>query len=287
MNYTRRVKTYGFVNLNKPSGKSSAAYVGKIKRLTGQPCGHLGTLDPLASGVLPVGIGNANRLFNYFLQKKKEYIAEFRFGETSDTLDSTGEMIKGGRIPPMEEIAAKLPSFIGEIDQIPPKYSAKSVDGRRGYHLARAGVEFTLPPKKVCVDEFALLGKGQEENTYRFLIKCGAGTYIRSLARDLGAALKTNALMSALTRTKSGIFCIENAVSPDDLTEENIEEYIIPTESVLNLPKIYLSENDRLFTGIQTKTEAKDGEYILYRGDTFYGMATVKDGTFFSVVKLC
>lgn len=287
MNYTRRVKTYGFVNLNKPSGKSSAAYVGKIKRLTGQPCGHLGTLDPLASGVLPVGIGNANRLFNYFLQKKKEYIAEFRFGETSDTLDSTGEIIKGGRIPPMEEIAAKLPSFIGEIDQIPPKYSAKSVDGRRGYHLARAGVEFTLPPKKVCVDEFALLGKGQEENTYRFLINCGAGTYIRSLARDLGAALKTNALMSALTRTKSGIFCIENAVSPDDLTEENIEEYIIPTESVLNLPKIYLSENDRLFTGIQTKTEAKDGEYILYRGDTFYGMATVKDSTFFSVVKLC
>ncbi|MGN1062604.1 MAG: tRNA pseudouridine(55) synthase TruB, partial [Candidatus Scatosoma sp.] len=132
MNYTRKIKTFGFINLNKPSGRSSALYVAKIKRLTGQPCGHLGTLDPLASGVLPVGIGNANRLFNYFLNKKKEYIAQFTFGETSDTLDSTGQIQFGGAIPSGEQIKAALPAFIGETDQVPPNYSAKSVNGRRG-----------------------------------------------------------------------------------------------------------------------------------------------------------
>lgn len=287
MNYTRRIKTFGFINLNKPSGKSSALYVAKIKRLTGQPCGHLGTLDPLASGVLPVGIGNANRLFDYFLDKKKEYIAQFTFGVTSDTLDSTGEIEKSGFVPSEKDVADALPSLVGEIDQIPPKYSAKSVDGRRGYALARAGVEFTLPPKRVCVDEFVCLGKGEDENTYRFLIKCGAGTYIRSLARDLAALLGTSALMSSLRRTASGLFVIENSVSPDDLTEENVEEYIVPTESVLSEPSLFTAENNRVFTGVKTSVDAADGTYKLYRGEAFYGLAKVENGAFQKVIKLC
>lgn len=287
MNYTRRVKTFGFIDLNKPSGCSSAVFVAKIKRLTGQPCGHLGTLDPLASGVLPIGIGNANRLFNYFLNKDKEYIARFKFGETSDTLDSTGEVTKGGGVPSEAEIIAALPAFEGEIDQVPPKYSAKSVGGRRGYALARAGVEFDLPPKRVRVDGFELLGRGESENEFSFKIRCGAGTYIRSLARDLAAALGTQGLMSALLRTKSGCFTIENAVSPEELTEENIENYIIPTESVLDLPRLVVRESDRVFTGVKTRTDSEDGEYKLYRGETFYGLATVKNGAFETVTKLC
>ncbi|MGN1052890.1 MAG: tRNA pseudouridine(55) synthase TruB [Candidatus Scatosoma sp.] len=287
MNYTRKIKTFGFINLNKPSGRSSALYVAKIKRLTGQPCGHLGTLDPLASGVLPVGIGNANRLFNYFLNKKKEYIAQFTFGETSDTLDSTGKIQFGGAIPSGEQIKAALPAFIGETDQVPPNYSAKSVNGRRGYALARAGVEFSLPPKRVQIDKFELLGAGEVENSYRFLIECGAGTYIRSLARDLAAALGTQALMSALTRTKSGAFQIENAVSPEDLTEENIESYIISTESVLPLPRLIVERENRVFSGVKTAVNAADGEYRLYRGEEFYGTAAVKNGAFVTVTKLC
>ena len=259
----------------------------KIKRLTGQPCGHLGTLDPLANGVLPVGIGNANRLFNYFLNKEKEYIARFKFGETSDTLDSTGEIVKGGNVPSEAEIMEILPDFLGEISQVPPKYSAKSVGGRRGYALARAGVEFELAPKRVRVDCFEFLGRGEEENEFVFKIRCGAGTYIRSLARDVAAALDTQGLMSALTRTKSGCFTLENAVSPDELTEENIESYIIPTESVLPLPRLSVGENNRVFTGIKTAADAADGEYKLYRGDTFYGLAEVKNGMFWAVTKLC
>ena len=287
VDYTRRVKTFGFIDLNKPSGCSSAVFVAKIKRLTGQPCGHLGTLDPLASGVLPIGIGNANRLFNYFLNKDKEYIARFKFGETSDTLDSTGKIETGGEVPSETEIMSVLPDFLGEIEQVPPKYSAKSVGGRRGYALARAGVEFSLAPKRVRVDCFELLGRGESENEFEFKIRCGAGTYIRSLARDLAAALYTQGLMSALVRTKSGCFTLENAVAPETLTEENIENYILPTESVLSLPKLCAQENNRVFTGVKTAADAADGEYKLYRGDTFYGLAAVKNGAFETVTKLC
>ena len=111
----------GFLNIYKPSGKSSAAVVGRVKWLLRTPCGHMGTLDPLAEGVLPVGVGNAPRLFDHFLSKKKRYTARFRFGATTDTLDAEGEVTAGGRIPSAEEVAGALPAFVGEIEQIPPR----------------------------------------------------------------------------------------------------------------------------------------------------------------------
>lgn len=120
--------TSGFINLNKPSGISSAAAVSKIKRLTGLACGHMGTLDPLASGVLPVAFGNASRLFNYLLDKEKVYRAVFRFGTDTDTLDSAGEILKSGLpVPTEDKINSVLSEFVGEIEQVPPIYSAKSV----------------------------------------------------------------------------------------------------------------------------------------------------------------
>ena len=158
-----RVTEFGFINVDKRTAVVSSSVVNKIKWLSGVPCGHMGTLDPLASGVLPVGVGNATRLFDYFLEKQKTYVAEFTFGETSDTLDSTGEIVKGGEVPTEKEILAVLTRFIGELDQIPPKYSAKNVNGRRGYDLARAGVEFELPPKRIVVHGIELLGKSSEK----------------------------------------------------------------------------------------------------------------------------
>ena len=144
MKRTEKIKTFGFFNVNNPSGMTSSTVVNKLKWLTGVPCGHMGTLDPLASGVLPVGVGNAARLFDYFLEKEKEYIAEFTFGVDSDTLDSTGNLVYGGRVPNESEICAVFPTLLGDIMQVPPKYSAKNVNGKRGYDLARAGVEFEL-----------------------------------------------------------------------------------------------------------------------------------------------
>lgn len=293
MKRTEKIKRYGFFNVDKPSGITSSTVVNKCKWLTATPCGHLGTLDPLASGVLPVGVGNATRLFDYFLEKEKEYIAEFTFGVASDTLDSTGALTVGGYIPTEKEIQAVLPSLIGEIAQIPPKYSAKSVNGRRGYDLARAGVDFELAPKKVHIYDIRMLGKSEAENAYRFQIRCGGGTYIRSIARDIAAALETNAVMSALCRTKSGVFTLENAIPfsllEQDLPVSEIEQYVIPTESVLPFPALMLTGKnaERIFNGVAVQSEQADGLYKLYQGETFYGIAQVQNGMAKAKTKLC
>ena len=280
-------KKLGFINVDKPSGMTSSAVVNRIKRLTGLPCGHMGTLDPLASGVLPVGIGNATRLVEYFLNKQKEYIAEFTFGADSDTLDSTGELVRGGRIPTAADIQRLIPDIEGDIMQVPPKYSAKNVGGRRGYDLARAGIEFELEPKKVRIDEVALLGG--EGDIFRFRIRCGGGTYIRSLARDIAGKLGTKAVMSGLRRTKSGYFKIEEAVPFDALTGENIEELLIPTESVLPYETIVLTcpRAEKIFCGVPASTDYADGEYKIYRDGIFYGIAEVRNKRAKIKTKLC
>ncbi len=280
----------GFINLNKSEGASSAKEVSVIKRLTGIPCGHMGTLDPMASGVLPVAIGNAARLFDYFLQKSKTYIATFRFGEEYDTLDTTGELIKsGGRIPSAEEIIGVIPSLVGEVMQIPPKYSAKNVGGKRGYMLARAGVEFELPPKKVVIKSIKLINH-TDINSYSFEIECGGGTYIRSIARDMAAKLDTCACMSALVRTASGPFKISGSVSSDRLTKDNISEYIIPCENVIALESIYPTSAQawKLFNGVAIPCAYKDGTYKIFDVEgKLYGLAEVREGKLKVRTKLC
>lgn len=287
---TPKTDKIGFINVNKPSGVGSTNVVSRVKWLTGLPCGHMGTLDPLASGVLPVGVGNATRLFDYFLQKTKIYIAEFTFGVTSDTLDSTGELEEKGFVPTAEEIERALPRFKGEMAQIPPRYSAKSVGGKRGYDLARAGVEFELPPKQVRIDGVKLLGGVAEKpNAYRFEIECGGGTYIRSIARDLASDLGTFAVMSALERTKSGFFEIGAAMPFEGIDESNVESLIIPTEAVLPFDtlELYGAGKDKIFNGVSVKTDFADGTYKIYRDGTFYGIAEVREGKARVKTKLC
>lgn len=281
----------GFINIDKAAGASSAKEVAVVKKLSGTACGHMGTLDPMATGVLPVAVGNAARLFDYFLSKTKTYVADFRFGTDSDTLDTTGNILRDdGRIPAEEEILTVLPRFEGELMQIPPRFSAKNVDGKRGYALARAGVEFDLPPKKVTVHNMRLIGR-TDERTYRFEIECGGGTYIRSLARDLGAALGTCAVMSALRRTKSGIFAENTAVTTSSLTKENFENYLIPTDSVLPFNAIYVGGNQqkKLLNGCAVESgDQTDGIYKLYLDDgSFYGLVEVKQSTLKVRIKLC
>ena len=275
----------GFLNIYKEEGVSSAFVTNRVKRLVHAPVGHMGTLDPLASGVLPVGVGNATRLFDYFSGKTKRYTARFRFGATTETLDREGEIVFGGRVPTGAEIEAVLPRFAGEIEQIPPKYSAKSVNGRRGYQLARAGEEFTLPAKKVRIERFCLLAQTAPDE-FSFEIVCGGGTYIRSLARDLAQALGTYGYMSALTRNASGVFSEESAVRLDTLTEENIGEYLIPTESVLPYP-VLDGVDERIFNGVRVQTEQPDGLYKLYYRGAFYGLAKAENGVVHAEKKLC
>lgn len=277
---------FGFINVNKPSGVSSGYVVGKIKHLTGVACGHMGTLDPLASGVLPVAVGNATRLFDYMLEKKKQYVARFRFGVTSDTLDSTGNVeATNGKVPTREELLSAIPSLIGEIDQMPPKYSAKRVNGRHGYDLARAGKEFELQPKKITIYDIKL-GEQVGSDEYSFTIDCGSGTYIRSIARDLGKLCGTDGIMTALTRTVTGNFSLDTAVELSDLTAENVEEYIVPTDDVIHYPTIVV-KNKHIFNGLPQVTKSEDGLYKIYDDNGLYGIAEVKNGYVKIRTKVC
>lgn len=280
----------GFIVVNKAAGVSSAQEVNKIKKLTGTPCGHMGTLDPMASGVLPVAVGKAARLFDYFLDKRKVYIATFTFGIDSDTLDTTGNILRtDGPVPDEKSIKSVLDGLCGEVMQIPPKFSAKNVGGKRAYEIARAGKDFELPPKKVNIYSIKLLQRVSEDS-FSFEIECGGGTYIRSIARDMGKKLGTCAIMSALVRTKSGAFALENAVSVDKLTAENINDFIIATESVLPYGSIYPSEGEakKLFNGLTVESGLPDGIYkIFYTDGSFYGLAEVNQKKLKVRTKLC
>ena len=152
----------------------------------------MGTLDPMATGVLPIGVGKATRLFPYLLDKNKVYRANFLFGTLTDTLDTTGKIEKTtDSIPSETEIKNALVNFTGDIDQMPPKFSSKCVQGKRGYELARAGKDFELKTKRVRIDNIEYTGKISEKE-FSFRITCGGGTYIRSLARDMGEFLGSN-----------------------------------------------------------------------------------------------
>lgn len=280
----------GFININKAVGNSSAREVAVVKRISKIPCGHMGTLDPMASGVLPVALGNAARLFDYFLKKEKTYIATFLFGEDYDTLDTTGISVRsGGRIPSAAEIAGVIPMLVGEVMQIPPRYSAKNINGKRGYQLAREGAEFELPPKKVFIKSIKFLGE-RGEREYSFEIECGGGTYIRSIARDMADYLGTYAAMSSLIRTKSGPFTLEKSVPSAELTAENYKDYIIACDEVLPFESIYVQGKTakRLFNGLGAQGDYSDGTYKLYDEESgFYGLAVVESGVLKVRTKLC
>ncbi|MBQ3493405.1 MAG: tRNA pseudouridine(55) synthase TruB [Clostridia bacterium] len=271
----------GFINLIKPSGMSSAYAVGAVKKKFNTPCGHMGTLDPMASGVLPVGVGKSSRLFQYLLDKEKVYVARFKFGYTTDTLDVTGqETSRTNLIPTIEEINKVLPSFVGEIDQVPPNYSAKCIDGKRGYQLARRGVEFQLPPKKVVILGAKCLGQTQE-NEFSFEFRCKGGTYIRSLARDIAQKCATLGVMSALDRTVCGIFNYSNGVTVEDFkNSDNPEKYIIPAEKAVNFEKIILTSKqaEKILNGVFENYGFADGTYRVYNGEEFWGVGEALGG---------
>lgn len=281
-------KASGFININKPTGKSSAALVSLVKRLTHMPCGHMGTLDPLASGVLPVAVGNASRLFNYLLHKEKVYRAVFRFGEETDTLDCTGTALRDGLpVPDRAQIEAALPFFAGEIDQVPPAYSAKSVGGVRAYRRARRGDLVELPPKRVRIDSVRLTSQCSE-NEFEFVISCGGGTYIRSIGRDIAARCGTCAVMTSLVREKSGAFTIEESVRPEELDERNWREKLIDPDLVFDLPSLEFAgeEARRLRFGQHLPFADAEGDYKLRLDGELYGIARAEDGCVRAKVKI-
>ncbi len=272
----------GFINLIKPKDMSSAYAVGAVKKKFNIPCGHMGTLDPMASGVLPVGLNKASRLFQYLLDKEKVYVARFKFGFSTDTLDVTGVQTDTcAYIPTIEEINSVLPSFIGEIDQVPPKYSAKCIDGKRGYQLARKGVEFELAPKKVTILAAECL-KQTDVDEFEFKFRCKGGTYIRSLARDIAVMCNSLAVMSALDRTEAGIFNYSNGVTVEELKNcDNPEKYIIEPDTAVSFEKLILNkvQATKILNGVFENYGFADGTYRVYNENEFWGVGVAENGT--------
>lgn len=210
----------GFINIHKPAGLSSAAVVGVMKRLTGEKrIGHAGTLDPEAAGVLPIMLGRATRLFDYLVDKEKEYEAVCAFGTATDTQDATGEVTaRGEDYPDPARILQEIPKLTGDIRQKPSMYSAIKVGGRHLYDLARRGESAEVPERTVHVERIEILGE-EPEHAVRLRIACGRGTYIRSLCDDLGKLCGCPAHMRSLIRTRSGFFTLDGALTLEEARE--------------------------------------------------------------------
>jgi tRNA pseudouridine55 synthase len=215
---------HGWIVLDKPLGLGSTTAVSAVKRIlreAGEPktkVGHGGTLDPLASGVLPIALGEATKLAGRMLDATKEYEFTVRFGEETDTLDAEGTVIATSDARPTSaQVEAVLPRFTGEIEQVPPAYSALKIGGKAAYARARAGEEVTIAPRKVTIHALRLVSTEGDEATVCATVS--KGTYIRSLARDLAHALGTVGHVSYLRRTRAGPFRLESAISLDFLDE--------------------------------------------------------------------
>lgn len=269
----------GILLINKRQGWTSFDAVNFCKRVFNtRDVGHLGTLDPMATGVLAVTVGSATKLFDMFLNKTKTYIAEFTFGYTTDTLDAEGVVeARTDIIPILEDIKSILPEFVGEIEQMPPKYSAKKINGKKAYDLAREGKEFELKPNKVTINNLKIIN--YNDSVLKLEIECGAGTYIRSLGRDIALKLNTLATMTSLVRTKLGAWDIDDCVDIKDNTNEYLHAKLLPIDSVFNnIPT--LDDVDivkRLLNGQTVIANLKNGDYRLYKDNEFVAIATAKD----------
>ena len=274
----------GFILLSKPAGITSFAAVAKIKRICGEKrVGHTGTLDPMATGVLPVLLGRATALSSIMLDGNKRYTATVKLGVTTDTDDITGKILTENKVNiSAVELQDALKHFTGKITQTPPMYSALKKDGVRLYDLARQGKTVEIPSREVEVFSINLLTELNEENCFIIDVAVSKGTYIRSLARDIGEYLGCGATLTALERTDTCGFSIEDCVSLDDLDADNVKDYIKSEETaVMHLRecKVTAKQATRFCNGGQLDFSRLHIENIedneLFRvkcGDTFLGI---------------
>lgn len=213
----------GFINVIKPTGMTSSDVVFAVKKkLKIKKIGHLGTLDPAATGVLPIAVGKATKFFDYFLNKDKVYMARVKFGIETDTLDSFGKVVKkDNKTVLKDEILAKMSSFVGKIEQYPPKYSAIKINGKRACDLARDNIDFEIKPKQIEVFSIEIINDFGD-NEFLFKVHCSAGTYIRTLFSDLAYSIGTVSTTTAILRTRSGRFDISEAFPLDEIDESSL-----------------------------------------------------------------
>ncbi len=255
----------GIIILDKPKGITSFGAVARVRRICGEKkCGHSGTLDPMATGVMTVMLGGATRFCELLPNHDKEYLASFRLGITTDTLDITGKILSESPVTAAkDDVVAALESFTGEISQLPPMYSAVSVNGQRLYDLARQGIEVERQARKVMIYSADLLESDESTHEYKISVSCSSGTYIRTLIDDIGKKLGCGAVLTELRRTRANGFCVEQAITVEQLEEAaknaNLDSVVISVEKAMELyPSVQVTE-------AQAKRFSNGGELDLNR----------------------
>ena len=247
MSKTENASLFGFLNIYKPKGLTSHDVVARLRKITKvRQIGHTGTLDPFATGVLPICIGKSTRLIEY-LDDDKEYLATVQFGKNTTTYDLEGEITATfDKKVTEEDVKNALKAFEGEISQIPPIYSAIKVNGKKLYDYARQGQDIEIKPRKVTISKIELKEFDKTSQSAKITVACSKGTYIRSIAYDLGAKLGCGGYLTALERTQAGKFQVNTTIKLEDLTEvSQIVENLINPLDMLNIPIHNLSENER------------------------------------------
>ena len=277
----------GILLINKEKNFTSHDVVSIVKKITKSKVGHTGTLDPNATGVLPLLLGEATKISKYLINHDKEYRVILQLGEKTTTADPEGKILEKRAVPDkiFENNYAQniLNKFIGKQEQIPPIYSAIKVDGKKLYDYARHGQKVKIEPRKIEIYSIELLKLDKELKQIHFNVSCSKGTYIRSLCEDIAEKLDTVGYMKELQRTKVGMFLIENAITIEEFKkriENNDLSNIISIEQIFEL-KDRIDLNNKLFNkyinGVQIKQDCNDDVYRIYLNDHFIGLGTVKD----------
>ena len=277
----------GFINLNKLVGMTSHDAVNRVRRIfSTRKVGHAGTLDPAASGVLPIAINRATKFIEYLADCDKAYRAEILFGVATDSGDLDGEIISRAenfKMPTADELNSALKNFIGEIEQRPPKFSAIKIHGRKAYDLARKNLEFDMPSRRVKIFRLELVALGKNSATIE--IVCGKGTYIRSLAIDLGARLNLPATLKNLIRLRVGDFDLENSLTLDEIKKVSAD-CLLPIENCLRYLSTFELEESRIrafMNGLPTTISMCDeliskNSLRVFAGGKFLGVGRIENG---------
>ena len=281
----------GIIIINKPQGFTSQDVVSKVKKILNvKKAGHTGTLDPLATGVLPVLLGNYTKLSKYLIEHDKTYIAKIKLGEKTSTGDLEGEIIETkdveDRIFEEDFLRNIVKSFLGKQAQIPPMYSAIKVDGKKLYEYARQGIEVEVKPREIEIYDIDLIGYSKEKKEIEITVSCSKGTYIRVLCEDIAKKLNTVGVMSSLNRVIVDKFKIEDATSFEELEENKnnkkfLEEKIIKMEEIFKeLPKLKLNSRklELFLNGVMLTFNNPDGIYNIYdENNNYIGTGTIKN----------
>ena len=275
----------GIIVVNKEKGCTSHDLVSKVKKIVKEKVGHTGTLDPLATGVLPLLIGKGTLCSKYLINHNKEYIAVLKLGVSTDTMDGEGIVLEekdvDTSILEKSNVEKILSSFVGKQIQEPPIYSAIKVNGKKLYEYARKGESIEIPKREIEIYDMELRGINKIENEIEFKVKCSKGTYIRSLCSDLAKKLGTIGYMKDLKRLKVGEFRIENSITIyEKTTKEDIEKKIITIEKLFeNKEKIELDTKKLILflNGVKLNYNNKDEVYRIYSSNKFIGLGTIKN----------